>query len=132
MRILNDEQPQTSANILSKMPAANASQVVSNLSIDTQADVLQRLVELEKVPITEAEYVQEELLEWISGEIEASVERRELISRMSTVITSAPLITRQKLLSNLAKTKSSFAQDLSERTGIDIAQLEPTIHCDQK
>lgn len=128
-RLLHDEHPQTIANVLSKMPAANASQVVSILPIDTQADVLQRIVELEKSPANEDECVQEELLEWIAFEIEASAERRELISRMSTVIISAPLVTRQKLLKNLAKTKSSFAQDLSERTGIDIAEIaSPASH----
>ena len=123
-RLLRNEQPQTVAVVLSKLPASRASDIVATFSPALQAMVLQRLVELDKNSPPCPEIVHREIDEWLEKEIQAGLERTQLIARMASVVESASDETRQQILNNVAEYDAILANDLRDRIGIDLNSVK--------
>lgn len=110
--LLRDEQPQTIAIVLSHVSAERASEVVAKIAVDKQADVLQRMVEADRLSTKLDESIVAEFETWLVSQLEAARQRAELVSRLSKIVGAAPEDTRQRILSNLAASDVSLSRDL--------------------
>lgn len=110
--VLRDEQAQTIAVVLSHVPAERASEIVAMLSIEKQADVLQRMVEADRLSVTLDDTIAEEFETWLIGRLESAKQRSELVSRLSKIVGAAPAETRRRILANLATSDIELSRDL--------------------
>jgi flagellar motor switch protein FliG len=110
--LLRDEQPQTIAVVLSHVSAERASEIVARMSIEKQADVLQRIVEADRLSVKLDESIAEEFESWLIGRLKSANQRTELVSRLSKIVGAAPAETRQRILSNLATSDIGLSRDL--------------------
>ena len=118
--LLQHELPQTSAVILSRLPASRASEIVSTLPSKSQPDILQRIVGLDDASIQNTSFMQAEFERWLRQEIQAGTQRVELISRMANVVESASSTAQNRILKNVAAFDSNMAQQLRDQFGLDL------------
>jgi len=112
---LSDEMPQTIAVALSQLSAQRASEVVTHLPANVQTQVLERLVELEPSGDLEKTDVRDEFQGWLDQQIERSMHRAQLASRLATILDATNSPTRQRILENVAINDTRLAAELRHR-----------------
>jgi len=112
---LSDEMPQTIAVALSQLPAQRASEVVTHLPAHVQTQVLERLVELEPSGDLEKTDVRDEFQDWLNQQIERSMHRAQMASRLATILDATNSPTRQRILENVAINDTRLAAELRHR-----------------
>ncbi len=114
---LCDELPQTIAVALSQLPTQRASEVVSHLPATVQADVLERLVQLEPTASLDLTDVREDFQSWLTQQLERSMHRAELAARLATILDATGSPTRERIIHNVATSDARLAKELRHRLG---------------
>ena len=112
IELLSDEQSQTIAVVLARVSAERASGIVARLPIEKQADVLQRIVEADRLSTRLDDAIAEEFESWLIGRLESAKQRSELVSRLSKIVGAAPPETQQRILANLATSDVALSREL--------------------
>ncbi len=112
VELLSDEQSQTIAVVLARVSAERASGIVARLPIEKQADVLQRIVEADRLSTRLDDAIADEFESWLIGRLESAKQRSELVSRLSKIVGAAPPETQQRILANLATSDVALSRDL--------------------
>ena len=112
VELLRDEQSQTIAVVLARLSAERASGIVAKLPIEKQADVLQRIVEADRLSTRLDDAIAHEFESWLIGRLESARQRSQLVSRLSKIVGAAPPETQQRILANLATSDIALSRDL--------------------
>lgn len=112
---LSDELPQAIAVALSQLPAQRASEVVAHLPATQQTEVLERLVELDPASSLDFPEIRDEFQLWLSQQIERSLHRADLASRLATILDATHAGTRQRILSNVSSSDARLAKELQHQ-----------------
>lgn len=112
---LSDELPQAIAVALSQLPAQRASEVVAHLPAAQQTEVLERLVELDPASSLDFPEIRDEFQHWLSQQIERSLHRADLASRLATILDATHAGTRQRILSNVSSSDARLAKELQHQ-----------------
>ena len=112
VELLRDEQSQTIAVVLARVSAERASGIVMQLPTEKQADVLQRIVEADRLSTRLDDSIAEEFESWLISRLESAEQRSQLVARLSKIVGAAPPETQKRILSNLAATDISLSRDL--------------------
>jgi flagellar motor switch protein FliG len=115
---LNDELPQAIAVALSQLPAQRASEVVAYLPAAQQAQVLERLVELDPARSWNFPEIREEFQHWLNQQIEGSLHRADLAARLATILDATHSGTRQRILHNVSASDARLAKELQHRLAV--------------
>ena len=110
--LLQEEQPQTIAIVLVRLSAERASDIVAQLPIDKQAEVLQRLVETDRLATQLGDGIAAEFEGWLYERLQSAEQKSQLVARLSKLMSAAPAETRQRILTNLATSDSHLSQEL--------------------
>lgn len=114
---LGDELPQAIAVALAQLPTHRASEVVSHLPAAVQTQVLERLVELDPSCAWELPEIRSEFLLWLDQQIERSLNRAELASRLATILEATHSGTRERILHNVSQSDARLAKELQHQLG---------------
>ena len=112
---LSDELPQAIAVALSQLPARRASEIVAHLPVAQQAQVLERLVELDPACSLEFPEIREEFQQWFNQQIERSLHRADLAARLATILEATHSGTRERILHNVSESDARLAKELQEQ-----------------
>jgi flagellar motor switch protein FliG len=112
---LCEELPQTIAIALGQLSTQRASEVVSYLPATLQTQVLERLVEdipSAHPPLTE---IRDEFQIWLTHQIERSLHRAELATRLAAILEATHAGARECILENVSQTDARLAKELQHR-----------------
>jgi flagellar motor switch protein FliG len=112
---LSDELPQAIAVALAQLPTHRASEVVSHLPAAVQTQVLERLVELDPSNSWELPEIRAEFQLWLDQQIERSLNRAELASRLATILEATHSGTRERILHNVLQSDARLAKELQHQ-----------------
>lgn len=112
---LSDELPQAIAVACAHLPAHRASEIVAHLPTPQQAQVLERLVELDSTSSLEFPEIREEFQEWFKQQIERSLHRADLAERLATILEATHSGTRERILHNISESDARLAKELQEQ-----------------
>ncbi len=112
---LCDELPQAIAVALAEMSTERASEVVSYLPASVQAQVLERLVQLDpSAGVVDAE-VRAEFQSWLDEQIQRSLHRARLAERLAAILEATHHQTRDRIIDNVAGTDARLAEQLKSQ-----------------
>ena len=118
-KCLREELPQAIARALAQLPTHRASEVVSFLPADQQAQVLERMVELDPSASSEFADIRDEFQTWLNQKIERALRQSELAARLATILDAAHSGARKKILRNVSNSDVGLAKELQDQlTGI--------------
>ena len=112
---LCDELPQTIAVALGHLSTPRASEVVSHLPASVQTQVLERLVEGPPSTHLQLADIRDEFQLWLTHQIERSLHRAEMATRLAAILEATPAGTRQRILENVIQTDTRLAKELQHR-----------------
>jgi flagellar motor switch protein FliG len=115
---LCDELPQAIAVALAQLPAQRASEVVSHLRASLQAQVLERLVEFDPANSLDSPEIRDEFYQWLNEQIERSLHRAELATRLATILDATHAGTRQRILHNVSNSDARLAKELQHQLAV--------------
>jgi flagellar motor switch protein FliG len=120
---LCEELPQTIAVALSQLSTRRASEVVAHLPSSVQAQVLERLVDLDPATTLESAAIRAEFHTWLQHQVERSLHRAELAARLATILDVTSPGTRQRILDNVTQSDARLAKELQHRLGEPLGQV---------
>lgn len=112
---LRDELPQAIAMALTQLPTQRASEVVSHLPAEQQAEVLERMVELDAAASREFVGVREQFQGWLHHQIERTMHRSDMAARLATILDATHSGARQRILHNVSHTDAGLAKELQHQ-----------------
>jgi flagellar motor switch protein FliG len=80
-----------------------------------QTEVLERLVELEPSNAWEFPEIRIEFQQWLEQQIERSLHRAELATRLATILEVTHTGTRERILHNVAQSDTRLAKELQHQ-----------------
>ena len=112
--LLENEQPQTIAVVLSHLPHGKAAQMVMALSPELQVKVLQRLADLDAMDSESLQEIERHLEVCMSRQLHHRAVRDAGLSAVASILQAAGEPGRERLVSNLRRRDGMFAQRLAE------------------
>ncbi|QEG33055.1 Flagellar motor switch protein FliG [Bythopirellula goksoeyrii] len=111
--MLVGEHPQTIALVLSRLETEHAVDVLSEFSPSDQADVMQRLAELDTIDEESVEVVESQVARWIAEERQRKLRMNAGMDLVERIMSKTPSDQRERMVTEFSKKNSVFALRLS-------------------
>ncbi|WP_197530630.1 FliG C-terminal domain-containing protein [Bythopirellula polymerisocia] len=113
VEMLVDEHPQTIALVLSRLDTERAVEVLGKFSPSIQADIMQRLAELDTIDDESVQVVESQVARWISEQRERKARMSAGMDMVERIMSKTPPAQRNKILAEFNKNNSVFALKLA-------------------
>lgn len=122
--ILSAEQPQTIAVVLARLESSQASEVISKLQPALQADVLNRITNLDPADEQSLQVVESQLAAWIDAKDQKRQRMAAGYQIVERILSNTPESQRSSFLEHLGERNPQLASQLASR---DLATQSPSL-----